>query len=233
LESEFLTFNTARLINTGKSIEPPSQTEVKSSTQMVNASLDDALKYGGDLTRLAISQMNLRFDRKYVVVDTKVHMLMPGMSPAIPGWHTDGAPRDEKFSPIGSGPPNMFLQNQLISPRYHLMVTDGGNSFTEFLKQSLTIRVPLHPKPSLYNHLTRYVDSLYEDTPNKDYIDIAWPNQIYEFDWWNLHRGVPAKEKGWRYLIRVTESDYLEPWTDLRDILRTQIQVYVPETFGW
>jgi hypothetical protein len=58
-------------------------------------------------------------------------------------------------------------------------------------------------------------------------------DEVIEFDWWNIHRATPATTPGWRFLIRVTESDYLEPFTNLRDIMRTQQQVYVPENFGW
>ncbi|MEC2506153.1 hypothetical protein P9X25_18565, partial [Bacillus cereus] len=76
-----------------REIEQPSIDVLKNTPALWNASLDDALKYGGELTKAAIGAMNLRHDRKYIVVDTKVHMLMPGMCPAIPNWHSDGVPR--------------------------------------------------------------------------------------------------------------------------------------------
>src|SRR4051794_29927346 len=87
-----ITFN-RNPITEGGSIETPTTLEVKSTPTLWNASLDDAIKYGGDLTRAALGAMNLRGDKKHIIVDTKVHMLAPGQCPALPGWHTDGTPR--------------------------------------------------------------------------------------------------------------------------------------------
>lgn len=49
----------------------------------------------------------------------------------------------------------------------------------------------------------------------------------------DLHRAKAAQVREWRFLIRVTEGDR-PPKADLRDVLRTQQQAYVPsEAFGW
>src|SRR4051794_6847809 len=83
----------------GGFIDPPSQELIKNTLGLWNASPEDAVKYGGDLTRAALGAVKLHNDRKHVVVDTKIHMLMPGMIPSIPGWHTDGIPRGKSGSP--------------------------------------------------------------------------------------------------------------------------------------
>lgn len=80
----------------GNSIPEPSQELIEASLNLRQASLEDAARYGGAITREALGAMNLRGDRKYVIVDTKIHLLMPGWVPAIPGWHTDGVPRGEE-----------------------------------------------------------------------------------------------------------------------------------------
>lgn len=77
----------------GNKIDKPSQDEIKNTQGLWNASFEDAIRFGGDLTRSALQAMNIRGDRKHIVVDVKTHMLMPGMIPAIPGWHTDGVDR--------------------------------------------------------------------------------------------------------------------------------------------
>lgn len=56
---------------------------------------------------------------------------------------------------------------------------------------------------------------------------------VYEFAWWDLHRGMAASKDMWRYFIRVMETDHLAPKTDLRSVIRTQQQVYVPLEYGW
>ncbi|MFP8823477.1 hypothetical protein, partial [Enterobacter cloacae] len=76
--------------------EKPSQDDIKNTQGLWNASFDDAFRFGGDVTRAALQAINLRGDKKHIVVDVKTHMLMPGMIPAIPGWHTDGVPRGGK-----------------------------------------------------------------------------------------------------------------------------------------
>lgn len=87
------TFN-GKPINWGaRAFSQPDDAEIRDTPSLFNASLEDALRYGGELTRAALSAMSIPGDRKHIIVDTKTHMLMPGMWPAIPGWHTDGVPR--------------------------------------------------------------------------------------------------------------------------------------------
>jgi hypothetical protein len=68
----------------------------------------------------------------------------------------------------------------------------------------------------------------------KELTEIEIPScTAVKWDWWDLHTAQPAKAHEWRFLIRVTETDLHEPKTDLRDIIRTQQQVYLPSNFGW
>jgi hypothetical protein len=215
----------------GNSIEQPSVEVIKNTPQLWNASLDDALKYGGELTKAAIGAMNLKFDRKHVIVDTKVHMLMPGFFPAIPSWHTDGVPRGTELRPDAKGAPNIYAQQDMSSSHFHLLVT-GDGCLTEFINQPLNLDCPAEPTTDLYKVISENVQEL----TTLYGVDIITPMpscQVLEWDWWNIHRGIKAKKHEWRYLIRVTETDHMQPQTDLRQILRTQIQVYVPESFGW
>jgi hypothetical protein len=203
----------------GGRIEQPSDREIQDTPGLFNATLDDALMFGGDLTRVALSAMNLRGDRKYAIVDTKIHMLMPGMWPAIPGWHTDVVPRPD-------GAPRLDLQNELSAPRFHLLVT-GTGCLTDFVIQPTSIEVPDDLGSDLYEHITKEVKRI--DPPIHEIVSC----RSVEWDWWDLHRAKAAQKREWRYLIRVTETDHRPPKTDLRDVLRTQQQVYVHEAFGW
>lgn len=208
---------------TQRSIEQPDQTEVKNTPGLFNASLEDALVYGGDLTRAALSAMKLRGDRKYILVDVKVHMLMPGMYPAIPGWHTDGVPRVD-------GKPDIFKQNRQRSPLFHLLVT-GEGCLTDFASGPIELEVPDQPDSKLYEMVS---EQMFAYTDSGDVMVERIPScEVVEWDWWALHTAVPATKREWRYLIRVTETDYRPPKTDLRDVLKRQEQVYVPEAFGW
>lgn len=206
----------------------PSTLDIKSTPGLWTASVDDALRYGGDLTRAAISAINIRGDRKYVVVDVKVHMLMPGFAPAILGYHTDGVPRGPERNPASKHDPDILAQEDptLRSPRYHLLVT-GTGCLTKFVQNPIELEVPDEPDPSLYKLITQQVRRINPHT-------VSIPScQVVEWDWWNIHTGVLAQKHEWRYLIRVTETDFIQPQSDLREILRTQQQVYVPAEFGW
>lgn len=219
----------------GKSIEKPSQDVIKNAQGLWNASFEDAIRFGGELTRAALQAVNLRGDRKYIVVDVKTHMLMKDMMPAIPGWHTDGVPRGEGMSPA-KGVPVIQRQEGELSPRYHLLVT-GGDCPTQFLKtRDVDLLVPESESmaPKLYQYVSSQVEKkLRWETPDLQPYD-APDSQFVEWDWWELHTAIPARGAGWRYLIRVTETDYLQPQTDLRSVLRNQQQVYMPsKEFGW
>lgn len=204
----------------GRSIEQPSDEEVRKTPPLFNASLEDALLYGGDLTRSALSAMDIRGDHEHVIVDTKVHMLMPGMWPAIPGWHTDGAPR-----PYGR--PRLDLQAEMRPPRFHLLVT-GEGCLTDFVASDIVLNLQHNDSPKLYEEITTAVNAA-----NPSTFEIPSCRSV-EWGWWDLHRAKAATKREWRFLIRVTETDHRPPKTDLRDILRTQQQVYVPsESFGW
>ncbi len=234
-----MTFNRNPIVTAG-TIEQPSMDEVRNTPQLFNASLDDALKYGGDLTREAIGAMNLRLDKRHVIVDTKVHMLMPGFYPAIPGWHTDAAPRGPESNPLnsqGPNPPNLFLQEENSSPRFHLLVT-GEGARTDFIaERDIDLLIPDEPDTSLYKRMTDYIKNCSysfapAEYPKFTYITIPTCT-VWEWNWWEVHTAVPATKNEWRFLIRVTETDYSEPESNLRNIIRTQSNVYVPESFGW
>lgn len=212
-------------------IEQPSQLEIKNTFGLWNASYDDAIKYGGDITRNALRNMNLRHDRKNIVVDVKVHMLMAGWSPAIPGWHVDGAPRDASKNPQGAGKPDTFAQeNDEHFNRYHIMVT-GEGCLTQYINRPLEVDIPAEPSYNVYSVMSENVQAQVINDPG--IVSTFESCGIYEFDWWNIHTGVLATKKEWRYLIRVCESDYYEPQKDLREVVRMQSQIYCPTNFGW
>jgi hypothetical protein len=224
-------FNRNRLRLAGQ-IEQPSDELVKNTLGLWNCSVEDALRYGGDLTRSAIGAMNIRNDRKYVLVDTKIHMLMKGFCPAIPGWHTDGVPRGEERNPAGKGLPNIHAQEDesIRPPRFHLLVT-GEGCLTHFLAgTNIEVPVPAEPSKELYKNMSTYVNNLVKQ--GHDVIQ-ATSCQVTEFDWWDIHQGIVASKSEWRFLIRVCETDHIPPKSDLREIIRTQQNVYVPSEFGW
>lgn len=215
----------------GKSITPPTAGEVEEVPNIRQAGLQDAIEHGGDAVQRAIEAMNLRHDRRHIIVDTKVHLLLPGWIPAIPGWHTDGVPRGENMNPAGKGAPNLQAQveGRVSAPRYHLLTT-GSHCPTKFLVGPVDVTVPEDVGSDLYKEMTRQVNEAVADgqgtfdTPD---------STVVEWDWWNVHTAQQATARGWRLLIRVTETDHIAPRTDPKDFIRRQSMVFAPMEFGW
>lgn len=223
-------FNRNEVLVSDKKIELTEE-EIKNTTGLFRASLQDAVLYGGEGIKKALSTIEFQGNREFITVDAKVHMLMPGMIPAIPGWHTDGIPRSENGHPSGEMPPFCPMLEKSDSPFYHLFIA-GSCSPTVFLEpRNFKVRVPNKPTNSLYGIVNENLNKI----PNLDAYEYdVEEGYWYTWDWFELHKAQPARERGWRLLIRVTESDFLEPNTDLSDVIRTQQQAYLTsENFGW
>ena len=213
-------------------MEDPSDNEIKHTPALWNCDLDTAIKYGGGVTRQALGAMNLRGDRKNIIVDTKTHMLMPGFYPGIPGWHTDGVPRGPERNPAAKADPNITAQEEMDdeAPRFHLLVT--GTVCPTLFATTPDLTLDVDNDASLYKGISERVNALRAHDTNFEVMETK-PSTVYEWDWWQLHTAQAAVAHGWRFLIRVTETNHFEPQTNLADIIRTQQQVYVPEAFGW
>lgn len=200
------------------------------------ASLQNAVLFGGPAVRRCLEQAPIVGDHKHVFVDTKVALLLPGFIPAIPGWHTDGVPRlhattEQVGSPFNAGPPSMDAQCaqevQGYRPRFHTIHV-GNHCPTRFMRKSWAVDLEHGEDSGLYRELSQKVESApypergaYLDSPLEQWL--SW-------NWWNLHTATPADWRGWRLLIRVTESDQAPLDSGF---IRSQTQVYVPTEFGW
>ena len=107
------------------------------------------------------------------------------------------------------------------------------HSLTEFVKSPFSLHLDndVYESSSLYKELSRIVERKTREGELETFK--VSPNQVYEFGWWDVHRGTFSTGREWRYFIRVTESNFLPPNKDLNDVIRTQSQVYAPEEFGW
>ncbi len=204
------------------------QDEIKNEPMLFSAGWAFASEYGGPITREFLAMLmeddvwytkRIPFDS--IVIDSRVHMLMPGWYPCIPGWHHDDVARTRK-----DGQPNY---KDMPYKSEHASAIIGDVSVTEFLfgKFNLTI-----PKLGA----TIYKD--WNDTINKklkrgiDHISRVpiETNKIIYFDWATFHRGMPATHSGWRMFIRAS-------WNTKRPILneiRKQSQVYMSALeAGW
>ncbi|WP_100474149.1 hypothetical protein [Mycobacteroides abscessus] len=209
---------------------------IEATPNLRRASLSNAALFGGPLLRQLLQSAPIVGGHKHIFVDTKVSMLMPGWWPAIPGWHTDGVPRVvpglmpgvtlHEATAVGkpSLPEQLARHTDGYLPRYHTIHV-GNDCPTVFIDGLLHLPIEHDEDEQMYSEMTRRIDGC---TTLRKLVaqEAVW----HSWDWWNIHQASQATERGWRLLIRITESD--QPPAD-SDFIRPQNQVYVPKEFGW
>ncbi len=196
---------------------------LKSEPMLWSASLDYAVAAGGQLTRDFVTRLpeSWRYDNR-VVIDSRVHMLMPGWCPAIPGWHLDDVPR--------SGPRN---QPNYVDPEYKaeqialLVSTDGEICPTSFLSGQVELPEP-PPDALVYEFWHREIQSQIRRGEQAEHF--IQHGHLVWFDWQGFHRANESKGSGWRFFIRATRGSR----RPAKNEIRNQVQVYLsnPER-GW
>lgn len=221
----------------------PDQSEIRHIPQFYRASADYAYRLGGPMVRKFIDALPLDKRFKYLSIDSRIHMLMPGWMPCIGGWHCDdfyrpaAVPNVAAFSPVQ---PDLegIVRDEKYSKHHALVI--GNTAPTEFIVTPFNMDIPsVKPGENLYKlfddlieqELDSFIDSDQGCVSNSS-IETACitPGQIVSFDCFDFHRGTVAQFSGWRMFIRATESNHWEPQNEIR----TQTQVYL-ENFhaGW
>ncbi|WP_207559217.1 hypothetical protein [Mycobacteroides abscessus] len=237
------TFNT-RPVQPGPVVDFFDYTDLKcipATPNLERASLQNAVLFGGPAVRRCLEQAPIVGDHKHVHVDTKVSLLLPGFIPAIPGWHTDGVPRRNADQPgeascmsasaSNTGAPSLASQALLEArgyrPRFHTIHV-GNDCPTRFMRHPCAMTLAHDNDPGLYREISANVNGA-KHLEEDEFMDAPLA-QWMSWDWWNIHTATPAETRGWRLLIRVTESD--QPPLDA-GFIRSQTQVYIPTEYGW
>jgi hypothetical protein len=193
--------------------------DARSLTGFYRASPEFARQHGNRFFGHLLDSVDLS-GGKYISIDSRSHMLMPGWYPCIPGWHCDDFWRPE-------GQPDL----EHLKPIKHFAVVLGAHvSTTEFLAEPIRLPAPsgiyeaFGSDRPLYAHYNEYI----EDQKPRTYR--AQSGCVFQFGGLDFHRGLPAEEAGWRSFTRITVSDHREP----KNEIRTQTQVYLTAPFeGW
>jgi len=189
-------------------LKPRTEEEIKREPILYQCSYDHALRYGGPITKEVLTQL----PHGDCLVDTRVHMLMPGWYPAIIGFHLDFVPRE-----LPNSQPNLEKTHNQI----HYMATIGDSSIPEFVIEPLEVSIDESGKTNVYTQLNEHVEKI---NPR---LMKATPNNIWKFSSHDVHRATAATKAGWRYFIRVSYNTGVEP----KNTKRTQVQVYLPEGY--
>jgi hypothetical protein len=205
-------------------LEAPTQDEIRQIPQFYRADFDMVYRLGGDFLRQVLKYCKFESHYNYLSIDTRVHMLMPGWYPCIPGWHCD-----DFYRPTGGQPDLENVMTKAMAT--HHLVVAGDTSFTQFLCLNSDL-----PSPSELQHIPGNLYAKYDDLINAKIeagtlksFDVK-NGEIIQFSPLDFHRGVQATRHGWRVFARTTQSNHYQPQNEIR----TQTQVYLPVVnAGW
>lgn len=194
-------------------------------TMLFAADLEFARTHGGPMTCTALEHLESQLDIEAleteglrIVIDTRVHMLMAGMIPAIGGWHCDALKRDP--TTVYGNQPNPLLHNPGVR---HFTVTfsTSDTSRTAFALGPTTVRVA----PGTRTWTTLHNQIVQDDT----FHTLARHGVIYEFDQGTAHKATASVDNGWRFFFRLSLCELVP-----QNQIRRQVQVYIPsESHGW
>ena len=206
-----------------------SNNEIKNEPMFFNSDLKYAYEKGGPITKSFID--NLPNDwKENVVFDSRIHMLMPGWYPAIPGWHHDDVPRPE--IPTGQH----FItagQPDYDNPRYHsehiLGLVNADICPTQFINTECIM--PVIPEGELiYRNFHKEIEKLIKN--NKVEVVEAKDRTLIYFDCNTFHTGVEARSNGWRWFGRVSKNT--DRVNKITNEIRVNSQVYLEFPMnGW
>ena len=206
-----------------------SNDEIKKEPMFFNCDLKFAYSNGGAITKSFIN--NLPKDWwDNVVFDSRVHMLMPGWYPAIPGFHHDDVPRPE--IPVGQH----FItagQPDYDTPAYHsehiLGLVNADICPTEF-----AIGECLMPKVEWGDLIYRKWDAEVKWLIQAGQLQsvFAKDRTLTMFNCETFHSGQKATRSGWRWFGRVSRNT--DRVNKITNEIRQQAQVYLEFPMeGW
>lgn len=223
------TFN-SNLSKVGKFALNSSNDQIKNEPMFFNTDIKFAFEHGGDITKSFIDNLPDDWLTSETVFDSRVHMLMPGWYPAIPGWHHDDVPRAE--IPTGQH----FItagQPDYDNPRYkaeHILgLVNADVCPTEFAIGSC--RMGQVPDGEL---IYRQWHTEVEDLLSLKILELqkAEDRTLYQFDWQTFHSGQQAALHGWRWFGRISRNT--DRTKKITNEIRKQVQVYLEFPMeGW
>lgn len=208
-------------IQLGNKLPAFSQDIIKNEPMFFSCSLDYAYEYGGFPTMKFINSLPTEWkEDPNVILDSRVHMLMEGWYPCIPGWHHDDVPRDRE-----DGQPE--YDNPSYRSEHAMALYNGGICPTEFAIGEVSFTEPSEHQ-IVYKEWHKEVQQDVEDRVLQ--LVKAPSEQIIFFNDRTWHQGNKAVNNGWRLFLRVSRNTNRK----ITNEIRRQVQVYLEDpTKGW
>lgn len=215
----------SRVRQLGCSMPKYTDNEVKNEPMLWNCDYASAYKKGGPITRKFLDLIPESWRNQPLVVDTRVHMLMPGWFPCIPGWHHDDVPRTRS-----DGQPNYWDD---LRSEHCVGLVNGNLAPTEFAVGSGFVSVPDEGVVNASLH-----EQVVEMVKTRHYHTYSNERNLLVFDDRCWHRGTEAVGTGWRWFGRVSRyhikgKPVARPNKRTNEV-RKQVQIYMSaENAGW
>jgi hypothetical protein len=195
--------------------------EIKNEPMFFNCDLNFVKKNCGVITHYFL--LGLPDDWKHCnpVIDSRVHMLMPGWFGAIPGFHHDDVPRTTP-----SGQPNYD------TPEYRSEHLTGlvNAEIAPTLFALGEHRLPVIKDGVIYRAWHPIVEEQLQTGVLKPY-EVKSGSYV-EFDWQSIHTATKAVGGGWRWFIRLSRNT--DRQKTITNEIRCQVQVYLEAPMdGW
>lgn len=204
-------------------------TEIKNETMFFNSDLHFAYENGGKITKSFIDSLPEDW-RENVVFDSRVHMLMSGWYPAIPGFHHDDVPRPD--IPVGqhfitAGQPD--YENPRYKSEHILGLVNAEICPTVFAIGNIQLPKPEEGELIYRKWHPSILEALDHNIMNKVY---AKDRTLIQFDCNTFHTGDKALSHGWRWFGRVSKNT--DRVSKITNEIRVNAQVYLEFPMeGW
>ncbi len=206
------------------------QNTVKNKPMLFNCDMGHAMQLGGPITHAFLSRIPMDWHEEPLVIDTRVHMLMPGWFPCIPGWHHDDVPRTLPGNQPNYGPG----QDRSM----HIVgLVNGDVCPTEFAVGDCEFNEPTPYGGPLYEQWHREVEERLKTGHLAKQRMLG--NNVWMFDDRTWHQGSRALSAGWRWFGRVSryfdkDGGCIARRNARTNEVRRQVQVYLENPFkGW
>lgn len=206
-----------------------SNDQIKNEPMFFNSGVEYAYDFGGEITRSFIDNLPNEWLID-AVFDSRVHMLMPGWYPAIPGYHHDDVPRPD--IPVGqhfltAGQPD--YDNPRYKSRHILGLVNASICPTHFAIGKCVM--PEVPDGGLiYREWHKGVEKLLSEG-KLERVE-AKDRTLIEFDWQTFHTGSKTLSNGWRWFGRISKNT--DRVNKLSNEIRRNAQVYLEFPMaGW
>lgn len=202
---------------------------IKNEPMLFNCDLKHARKLGGPITNEFLDKVVKHWGEGEYVIDSRVHMLMPGWFPCIPGWHHDDVPRTRSDKQPNYGPGQDRSQHIIC-------LVNGDICPTEFAVGTATFKEPELGK-TIYQHWHKAVERKIKAGQLQRVSAPA--NVLVEFNDRSWHQGTRAVTGGWRWFGRISryrdkDGNEIGRRNKRTNETRRQVQVYLDKPFkGW